>query len=261
MTSPILELRKATKTMRGVPAIEDVDFDSAPGEIHALVGENGAGKSTLTKVMAGVVDAHLRARCCIDGQPVRAAHAAARRSSRHRHGVPGDQPGAVDDGRAEHLSRAREASSTACAASTSRPSSSCSRCNFDVDPTATVGLLGAAKRQMVEIARAVLHNAKVIIFDEPTASLTPEEKKHFFALVRDLKARGVSIIFISHALEEALLISDRITVLRDGKQVVTDDTRELRPRADRPGDGRPRPVADALRPAQDAACGRRASAC
>ena len=76
---------------------------------------------------------------------------------------------------------------------------------------------------MVEIARAVLHRAKVIIFDEPTASLTPEEKKYFFDLVRDLKKRGVSIVFISHALEEALMLADRITVLRDGKKVVTDD--------------------------------------
>ena len=96
---------------------------------------------------------------------------------------------------------------------------------FDVDPTATVSLLGAAKKQMVEIARAVLHKAKVIIFDEPTASLTPEEKKYFFDLVFNLKARGVSVIFISHALEEALLVSDRITVLRDGKLVVTDPKR------------------------------------
>src|SRR4029434_5557803 len=94
----------------------------------------------------------------------------------------------------------------------------------DVDPTATVAMLGAAKKQMVEIARAVLHKARVIIFDEPTASLTPEEKKYFFDLVFSLKARGVSVIFISHALEEALLISDRITVLRDGRHVVTDDT-------------------------------------
>jgi len=74
----------------------------------------------------------------------------------------------------------------------------------------------------VEIARAVLHKAKVIIFDEPTASLTPEERKYFFDLVRDLKKRGVSIIFISHALEEALILADRITVLRDGKGIVTD---------------------------------------
>jgi len=95
--------------------------------------------------------------------------------------------------------------------------------NFDVTPTATVSGLGAAKKQMVEIARAVLHRAKVIIFDEPTASLTPEEKKYFFDLVRDLKKRCLSIVFISHALEEALLLADRITVLRDGKHVVTDD--------------------------------------
>jgi len=94
--------------------------------------------------------------------------------------------------------------------------------NFDVDPTATVSLLGAAKKQMVEIARAVLHQASIIIFDEPTASLTPEEKKYFFDLVFKLKERGVSVIFISHALEEALLLADRITVLRDGHHVVTD---------------------------------------
>jgi len=77
---------------------------------------------------------------------------------------------------------------------------------------------------MVEIARAVLHDARVIIFDEPTATLTPEEKRYFFDLVRNLKSRGVSIIFISHALEEALALSDRITVMRDGKRIITDNT-------------------------------------
>ena len=102
--------------------------------------------------------------------------------------------------------------------------------NFPVDPTAIVETLGAAKRQMVEIARAVHHNAEVIIFDEPTAALTPEEKRHFFALVRRLKANGVSIVFISHALEEALLLADRITILRDGELVVQRRHRELRPR-------------------------------
>ena len=96
--------------------------------------------------------------------------------------------------------------------------------NFPVDPTAIVDTLGAAKRQMVEIARAVHHNAEVIIFDEPTAALTPEEKRHFFALMRRLKARGVSIVFISHALEEALLPADRITILRDGELVASGDT-------------------------------------
>ena len=97
--------------------------------------------------------------------------------------------------------------------------------NFPVDPTATVQSLGTAKRQMVEIARAVRLKAKIIIFDEPTATLTPEEKHHLFALIDRLRKDGVSIIFISHALEEALEISDRITILRDGAHVVTDEAK------------------------------------
>jgi ABC-type sugar transport system ATPase subunit len=93
--------------------------------------------------------------------------------------------------------------------------------NFNVDPLALVETLGTAKRQMVEIARAVRHKAQVIIFDEPTASLTPEEMQHLFHLLDSLRSQGVGIIFISHALEEALKIADRITVLRDGKLVHT----------------------------------------
>lgn len=99
--------------------------------------------------------------------------------------------------------------------------------NFHVDPTAMVESLGTAQRQMVEIARAAYHDAKIIIFDEPTASLTPEEKIHFFQLLKDLRARGLGIVFISHALEEALEISDRITVLRDGQHVSTRRTADV----------------------------------
>jgi simple sugar transport system ATP-binding protein len=95
--------------------------------------------------------------------------------------------------------------------------------NFSVDPWATVSTLGAAKKQMVEIARAVRQNALVIIFDEPTASLTPEEKYYFFSLMKSLKKRGVSIVFISHVLEEALQNAHRISILRDGELVITDD--------------------------------------
>ena len=91
--------------------------------------------------------------------------------------------------------------------------------NFSVDPAATVASLGAAKRQMVEIARAVHHRADVIIFDEPTATLTPEEKRHFFALMKRLKRSGVSIVFITHALEEALGHADRVSILRDGELI------------------------------------------
>jgi ABC-type sugar transport system ATPase subunit len=99
--------------------------------------------------------------------------------------------------------------------------------NFHVDPATPVALLGTAKKQMVEIARAIYNKARIIIFDEPTASLTPEEIVHFFHLVRDLRARGVAVIYISHALEESLQIADRITVLRDGRLVITAPARSL----------------------------------
>jgi simple sugar transport system ATP-binding protein len=97
--------------------------------------------------------------------------------------------------------------------------------NFSVDPLAMVSTLGAAQKQMVEIAWAVLQKARLIIFDEPTATLTPEEKRYFFALVQRLKRDGVAIVFISHAIEEALMIADRITILRNGELVVTDQAK------------------------------------
>jgi simple sugar transport system ATP-binding protein len=219
-TTAILELRHATKTYAGVPAIDKVDFALLPGEIHSIVGENGAGKSTLTKVMAGVVQLS-SGQMLIEGREV----------------APQTPNDALKMGVAmvfqettlvptmtvaQNLFLGQEKFFNRLRGIYIAAQQFLQSLQFDVDPTAQVSLLGAAKKQMVEIARAVLHKAKVIIFDEPTASLTPEEKKYFFDLVYNLKARGVSVIFISHALEEALLVSDRITVLRDGKHVVTD---------------------------------------
>jgi simple sugar transport system ATP-binding protein len=222
VTQPILELRQATKLYGGQPAIEKVDFDLREGEIHALVGENGAGKSTLTKVMAGVV-ALSSGTMAIAGKevaprtPLEARNLGIAMVFQENSLVPSMTV-------AQNLFLGQEKFYNRLRGIYIAAQQFLQSLNFDVAPTATVAMLGAAKKQMVEIARAVLHNAKVIIFDEPTASLTPEEKKYFFDLVRELKRRGVSVIFISHALEEALLISDRITVLRDGRHVVTDDT-------------------------------------
>ena len=207
--------------MPALPAIEDVDFELRRGEIHALVGENGAGKSTLTKVMAGVVTL-TSGTMQIDGvevapqTPLEARHLGIAMVFQENSLVPTMTV-------AQNLFLGQEHFYNRLRGIYIAAQQFLQSLNFDVTPTATVGLLGAAKKQMVEIARAVLHEAKVIIFDEPTATLTPEEKKYFFDLVRDLKRRGVSIVFISHALEEALLLADRITVLRDGKHVVTDD--------------------------------------
>ncbi len=225
MTAPILELRQATKKYAGVPAIENIDFALERAEIHALVGENGAGKSTLTKVMAGVV-ALSSGKMLVEGReveprtPLEARHLGIAMVFQENSLVPTMTV-------AQNLFLGQEKFYNRLRGIYIAAQQFLQSLNFDVAPTTTVSLLGAAKKQMVEIARAVLHNAKVIIFDEPTASLTPEEKKYFFDLVLELKRRGVSIIFISHALEEALQISDRITVLRDGKHVVTDATRSF----------------------------------
>ena len=218
----VLELRKATKRYSGVPAIENVDFTLEQGEIHALLGENGAGKSTLTKVMAGVVPLS-SGQMLIGGRevqlrtPLEALQQGIAMVFQETSLVPTMTV-------AQNLFLGQEAFFNRLRGVYISAQQFLQSLNFDVDPTATVSLLGAAKKQMVEIARAVLHKARIIIFDEPTASLTPEEKKYFFDLVRSLKARGVSVIFISHALEEALLLADRITVLRDGQHVATDIT-------------------------------------
>ncbi|MER9655739.1 sugar ABC transporter ATP-binding protein [Mesorhizobium sp. M0152] len=219
---PIVRLENVTKTYRGVPAVKNVSFELRKGEIHALLGENGAGKSTLTKVIAGVVDA-TSGKMFHKGQEI--AYASPHAALDAGIAMVFQETSLVPSmtvaqnlylGTEKFLNRLR---GTYISAQQFLQS-----LNFPVDPNAMVATLGAAKRQMVEIARAVHHNAEIIIFDEPTATLTPEEKRHFFALVRRLKASGVSIVFISHALEEALMIADRITILRDGELVITDDT-------------------------------------
>ena len=220
MTETVVELRQATKKYAGVPAIDGVDFMLERGEIHALVGENGAGKSTLTKVMAGVVTL-TSGQLLVEGEPVMLATPLEARQKgiamvfQETSLVPTMTV-------AQNLYLGQEAFFNRLRGVYISAQQFLQSLNFDVDPTATVGMLGAAKKQMVEIARAVLHKARVIVFDEPTASLTPEEKKYFFDLVLSLQKRDVTVIFISHALEEALLLADRITVLRDGKHVVTD---------------------------------------
>ncbi len=221
----ILELKQATKEFRGVPAIKDVDFSLERGEIHAILGENGAGKSTLTKILAGVYPLS-SGEMLIDGNrtaltsPTDALQQGIAMVFQETNLVPsmtvaqniylGDEK-LFNRLRGLYIQAQRFLLSL----------------NFYVDPMALVSSLGAGKKQMVEIARAVHHKARLMIFDEPTATLTPEEKFHFFNLVRRLQRDGVSIIFISHALEEALELSDRITVMRDGKVVLSDFTRNF----------------------------------
>ena len=222
---PLIKVIGATKIYGGVHAIEGVDFDLYPGEIHALAGENGAGKSTLCKALSGTIEL-TAGTTMVDGvkrhfaNPGESLAAGIAMVYQETSLVPSMSV-------AQNLRLGKEDFMNRMRGLYIEGQVMLQTLNFHVDPALSVATLGAAQRQMVEIARAVYHDARVIIFDEPTATLTPEEKQHFFDLVRDLKARGVSIVYVSHALEESLEISDRITVLRDGGHIITAPTSEM----------------------------------
>ena len=215
----VLQVVCGSKIYGGVNAIEGINFDLFPGEVHALAGENGAGKSTLCKAIAGVVRL-TSGEILVDGnrvefeQPRDALATGICMVYQETSLVPTMTVAQnIELGNEKLLTRFRTLNIQAQQLLQSL--------NFQVDPATPVALLGTAKKQMVEIARAIYNKARIIIFDEPTASLTPEEIVHFFHLVRSLRARGVAIIYISHALEESLQLADRITVLRDGRLVTT----------------------------------------
>src|SRR5579871_2939379 len=222
---PLLEMRGVGKHYRGVAALKDIDFDLRRGEVHAILGENGAGKSTLVKILAGAVTP-TQGEIRIEGQRIQIASPSLAR----RYGIAMvyQETSLVPSMTvAQNLYLGDEKFFNRLRGTYIDAQQFLQSLNFPVDPTAQVQTLGTAKRQMVEIARAVRLNAKVIIFDEPTATLTPEEKHHLFALIDRLRKDQVSIIFISHALEEALDISDRITILRDGAHIVTGDAKSF----------------------------------
>jgi ABC-type sugar transport system ATPase subunit len=220
--TPLVQLRGVSKDFRGVLAISNVDFEIRPGEIHAILGENGAGKSTLMKVLAGVYQPS-SGEMLLDGKPA-ALNSPSDALNRGIAMVFQETNLVPSMSVAQNIYLGDEKLFNRLRGLNIQAQRYLLSLNFYVDPTAQVSFLGAGKKQLVEIARAVHHNARLIIFDEPTATLTPEEKFHFFNLARRLKEEGIAIIFISHALEEALHLADRITVMRDAKVVVTDET-------------------------------------
>jgi ABC-type sugar transport system ATPase subunit len=223
--APVLSIINGSKIYGGVHAIEKVNFDLYPGEVHALAGENGAGKSTLCKAIAGAIqltsgDYFVDGKAARFEQPRDALAAGICMVYQETSLVPTMTA-------AQNIRLGSEKLLNSFRKLNIQAQQLLQSLNFHIDPATPVAMLGTAKRQMVEIARAVYNKARIIIFDEPTASLTPEEIVHFFNLVRDLRAAGVAIIYISHALEESLQVSDRITVLRDGKLIVTAPTAEM----------------------------------
>ena len=210
-------------------ALSEVDFDVRKGEVHALVGENGAGKSTLMKILSGVYERD-SGEVVFKGQPV--AFRNPRQSQlagittiyQELNQVPylsvteniflGTEltRGGVALKWSEMHQQAREL---------------LAKLHLDIDPRTLVNELGVGMQQMVEVAKALYHKADLIIMDEPTSSLSIREINDLFSIVRELKAEGVSVIYISHHLEETFQISDRITVLRDGHHISTQPTDTL----------------------------------
>ena len=223
MPSPLLELRQLVKNYGGVRALRGVDFDLQAGEVHALLGENGAGKSTLIKVVTG---AHqpTGGTIALAGSPVTDLTPATARAL----GIACiyQQPALFPDLTvAENLALRLESTAATARinwpARRARAAELLARIGADISPDAEVRALSMPEQQLVEIACALGSGARIVIMDEPTASLTQKEQHLLFAVVRDLRKNGVGVIYISHRLEEIFALANRVTVLRDGQSVGT----------------------------------------
>jgi ribose transport system ATP-binding protein len=231
MADPLLTMSGISKRFPGVVALNGVSLTLARGEVLSLVGENGAGKSTLMKVLGGVHqpdEGEIR----IDGVPVTLAGVASAKA----HGIslihqelmlaPNlDVAGNIFLGAEPR--RSRLGGMIDRAAMNRRAAELMKRVGLDLPPTTPLRNLTTGQQQMVEIAKSLAMDARIIIMDEPTSSLTPVEAEKLFAIIADLKASGIAIVYISHRFEEILRITDRITVMRDARSIgdlVTRDT-------------------------------------
>ncbi len=222
MTEPVLAIRQVSRLFGPVQVLFDVDFDLRPGEVHALIGENGAGKSTTMKILAGYL-APSAGEVLLDGKPVhfpssREAEAAGIVMIHQEFNLA--TPLTVEENifLGRELKRGPFLDHRAMQAESRRL---LERLHCTVDPRARVSTLSVPNRQMVEIAKALGLKARVLIMDEPTAVLTHRETDTLLEQVDRLRASGTSILYTSHKLDEVARIADRVTVLRDGRRVMT----------------------------------------
>jgi len=224
LAPPVLELRGITKRFPGVLALKDVDVSFSSGRVHALLGENGAGKSTLVKTINGIYSPD-EGSILIDGAETR-MHSP-HESERHGIAVVHQHRTLVNElSVAENLFLGRLGSGWSPfrhARWTAESLPLLEQVGLRIDPRTLVQDLGPAAQQMVEVARALGRDARLIVFDEPTTSLTPPERQVLFDLVASLRDRGIAVVYISHDLEDTLMLSDEVTVLRDGAVVAHEE--------------------------------------
>ncbi|OHV89508.1 sugar ABC transporter ATP-binding protein [Mesorhizobium sp. ORS 3428] len=224
MMAPLISVRDVSKSFPGVRALNKVRFELLAGEVHALVGENGAGKSTLMKILAGIYSRD-SGEILYNGEPVN--FATPRAAQIMGIGIIHQELQLMNHLTvAENIFIGREPRSRSRIFLDDDKLNRQAReilahMNLKVDPRAVVGRLTVAKQQMVEIAKALSYQSRVLIMDEPTAALNAAEIAELFNIIRELKARGVGVIYISHKMDELKEISDRVTVLRDGEYVAT----------------------------------------
>ncbi len=228
--NPLLEMRDITKEFPGVKALDNVNLDLFAGEFHALVGENGAGKSTLMKVLSGVYPfGNYTGEIVMDGE-VQTFHTI-REAEDAGIAIIFQELSLVKELTiAENIFLGREPANLGVInwhKMYKDASSLLKDLHLDIRPQTEVGNLGIGQQQLVEIAKALSHDAKLLVLDEPTAALTEAEVETLFTILRKLKERGVGMIYISHKLDEVFEMSDRITVLRDGQTVGTQPAAEL----------------------------------
>jgi len=227
---PILEMRGVSKSFFGIKALHNVDLTVYAGEIHALMGENGAGKSTLMKILSGAYTPDPGGEIRIEGRPARIDGPLGGRAA----GISiiyQELSLAPNLSVAENIYLGREVSRTGFLARglmRAGVGPMLERLGADFTPQTLVGHLSMGQRQLVEIARALHARSKILIMDEPTTALSAGESERLFALIRQLRAEGLAIIYISHRMDEVYALGDRVTVLRDGRLVGSLDKPEIR---------------------------------
>ncbi len=223
-TQPAIRLTGVSRTYGPVRALHEVTLDIMPGSVHGLVGENGAGKSTLMKLLAGL-EHPTHGNIDILGQRIDARHWNPQRALATGVAMIHQELNLVEElSIADNLFLGRENATLGWVRQTQTRQAAQTWLNildFQLDPATKVKGLSVAQKQMVEIAKAVSCQAKVLILDEPTAVLTAHETARLFALIRELRHAGVTLIYISHHLQEVIELCDRVTVLRDGEVVTT----------------------------------------